>query len=359
MKRDERMDIIKGIAIILMVVGHSGVSFKGFIYLFHMAVFFMVSGYLFSFRKITSVKEAKSYVIRKIKGIWWPYFLWNAIYTILNNFFIWTRIYSDKEFVVENVLVSGHALMSIKDMAINIIKGFFMLGRTEMGGAFWFLRTLFVLSILFGLIDYMLNKIIRREKIVDVVHLLIALGFMCAGYAANLLHIKSLVVPTIFSVYVLYFFGYAINRYEIMKHLKNWVSILIGLFLLLGCNGRVEISLGNNSYGNPLYLVVCSLGGWLLIYGVADVINRCRHNRIWRALGVNSLPIVVHHFWCFKIVTYIQILLLGYSKRCLAAFPYLNADGLWWVAYTVVGCAVPLLLAISVKKGKEKIKSHA
>lgn len=48
--RNKTIDISRGIAIILMVIGHSGCNeyVRKFIYLFHMAVFFMISGYLFT-----------------------------------------------------------------------------------------------------------------------------------------------------------------------------------------------------------------------------------------------------------------------------------------------------------------------
>ena len=40
-KRVDELDILKAIAIICMVAGHAGAPFTHFIYLFHMAVFFM------------------------------------------------------------------------------------------------------------------------------------------------------------------------------------------------------------------------------------------------------------------------------------------------------------------------------
>ena len=47
-QRDPVLDSMRGIGIVLMVLGHSGFPGTGFIYLFHMALFFMLSGWLFS-----------------------------------------------------------------------------------------------------------------------------------------------------------------------------------------------------------------------------------------------------------------------------------------------------------------------
>ena len=49
-QRDPVLDSMRGIGIVLMVLGHSGFPGTGFIYLFHMALFFMLSGWLFSLR---------------------------------------------------------------------------------------------------------------------------------------------------------------------------------------------------------------------------------------------------------------------------------------------------------------------
>ena len=47
-KRIPEIDILKGIAIILVVIGHTRVPGNSFIYLLHMAVFFIASGYFYS-----------------------------------------------------------------------------------------------------------------------------------------------------------------------------------------------------------------------------------------------------------------------------------------------------------------------
>ena len=50
-QRDAVLDAMRGIGIVLMVVGHSGFGGSDFIYLFHMALFFMLSGYFSAWGK--------------------------------------------------------------------------------------------------------------------------------------------------------------------------------------------------------------------------------------------------------------------------------------------------------------------
>ena len=49
-ERYKVIDVIKGYGICLMVCGHSGAPFTDWIYLFHMALFFIASGYLWNER---------------------------------------------------------------------------------------------------------------------------------------------------------------------------------------------------------------------------------------------------------------------------------------------------------------------
>lgn len=57
--RNISIDIIKGIGIILMVGGHCGMPFTHFIYLFHMAIFFMASGYCFNASNSETMRKRK------------------------------------------------------------------------------------------------------------------------------------------------------------------------------------------------------------------------------------------------------------------------------------------------------------
>ena len=79
-KRFEWIDILKGIGIILVVVGHSNFSFakattamfiQKYIYSFHMPLFFFVSGYLFVKDKYSNFKR---FLRVKTKTLMIPYF---------------------------------------------------------------------------------------------------------------------------------------------------------------------------------------------------------------------------------------------------------------------------------------------
>lgn len=79
-QRDITWDCVKGLAMILVVVGHSGcsASIHQFIYLFHMGLFFYISGLFI--KKGNSLSYFKTFVWKKLKGLYKPYVIW-AVYS--------------------------------------------------------------------------------------------------------------------------------------------------------------------------------------------------------------------------------------------------------------------------------------
>ena len=77
-----------------MVIGHIGYPLNSFIYLFHMALFFIISGYFFNDKCWQTLKEVKFYILRKIKTLYIPFIIWNILLILLHNFFISINLYS-------------------------------------------------------------------------------------------------------------------------------------------------------------------------------------------------------------------------------------------------------------------------
>lgn len=73
-KRIEWVDIFKGIAILLVVIGHSNSPINGYIYSFHMAAFLFISGFLCSYKN----KDILEYSLKKIYTLIIPFVLSNV-----------------------------------------------------------------------------------------------------------------------------------------------------------------------------------------------------------------------------------------------------------------------------------------
>lgn len=85
--RDNSISMTKGLAIILMVISHAPFSKIGwqFISMFHMPLFFIVSGYCF---KENYLNDSCIYLRKRIKGAYWPYVKYQLLFLLLHNVFL-------------------------------------------------------------------------------------------------------------------------------------------------------------------------------------------------------------------------------------------------------------------------------
>lgn len=133
--RNNTIDIGKGIAIILMCIGHAycPIILKDFIYMFHMAFFFIVSGYFISNNNLINPKR---FIWNKTKRLWLPFVKWGLAFVLLHNFFLDLKL-----------LTTENKLYTIKDF---IWKGLTTIPRfiptEDMMGSYWFLSCLFYTS---------------------------------------------------------------------------------------------------------------------------------------------------------------------------------------------------------------------
>lgn len=350
MKRNIEIDIVKGIAIILMVVGHAAIN-DNFIYLFHMSVFFMAAGFFYKEKVSEDFSSVKNYVIKKFKSLWLPYALWTAIFSLLRNFFIDINVYTNNPLVYEYV-DEGFAYVTEywtwKEILINIVKGCILPGNVQMGGALWFLATLLQISVAYCVMEFVLRKFVNKKHLLKA-QFAVSAVLLLIGYVLCINDVYIFGIESFFSCYCLYYIGILLGRAtEKLADRKIWISVAVFILcfaVLSVLNQFGSISLGGNKYNNPLFMLVASLAGWFLLYEVAVIIKRnSMISRVLAYLGKNTLPIVVLHFLAFKIVSFIGVLLQGDYLIGISAFPILYT-GIWWcILYSVVGIVVPLVL---------------
>lgn len=361
-KRNIRIDCIRGLAIILMVMGHARGTGWSFIALFNMPVFFIISGYLFNSISVISGKDLFNFYFRKIKSLWWTYFSWNTIFILLNNVFIKINIYTDNP-GIEDTYQIYHSLshyMSAREMVIAIAKGFFMLGGgTKIGGAFWFLTVLFGVSIVYATVEHFIRQCKWGSLHVRQVQAFIAILLIGIGYWLSCRGYMIYGIAPCFSAYILFYLGNCLKLAEekCSKEGKKYVQVIIAVFAflcLLCMNHMGSVSLGNNQYENPLFLLCASLAGWALLSAISYFLVNTKLGRIIEVIGEDSLAIMILHFLSFKLVSLIGILVENKPMYLLAAFPVLYNSGFWWILYTVVGVSIPILVNRFTKYTKER-----
>ena len=102
--RVEEIDIIKALGILLMVLGHAGTPGTNWIYLFHMAVFVIASGYCFRPKHSeTLLKGVLPFIGKRIWQLWVPYAIWQSVFVLLNNWLLKINVYTSNPLLFEYV----------------------------------------------------------------------------------------------------------------------------------------------------------------------------------------------------------------------------------------------------------------
>ena len=359
--RDVSVDIIKGLGIACMIAGHCGAPFTNFVYLFHMAIFFIASGYCYKEKNAESWRGLGHFLWRRIVTLWFPYVLWTTIYTALHNVFIRLNVYTDNPLLLEYASGPYIGLMdhiSRRTMLNTALAALRMEANTQLGGAFWFLVTLFELSVSYVLIDYLLRKLLRCKD-TAFLQTFLSIVFLATGYRCYLTGNQLTGFDKVFSYYILFHGGYLLRRFRVNSRERSeiWHAILfaVAFAVLLWNNPRMHLELGSNSYVTPAYLLLNSAAGWVFLYELAHYIQKIAWlKKLMVVVGQNTMGVVILHFLSFKLVNLAGVLVERKPLCLVAAFPVLYQGGVWWIAYFVVGLGLPVCASLAWKwvKGK-------
>lgn len=354
-QRDRTVDVIKGIGIIFMVVRHARAPFSDFVLLFHMAIFFIASGYLLNSRYAETFSGVKEYIKKKIKGLWLPYFMYTTIFLLLNNFFLQINVYTNNpQFLTEKILEEGYVRLGqyfgIGEIVKQMVKAVFFRSSTQVGGALWFFMTLFTVVVGYMICEFILRKISSKTSAVIWSQTVISVVFLIFGYLCMLNDISLKGLDKTFSVYILIHIGRVLKHFSVMEKLKevfwgNAVMLIAGAFVLVCGYHRGYISIVSNDIENPIFFIIMSMAGWFLLYGLAGIINRLsqRTVKVLSYISIHSVPIISLHFLAFKIISLIAVAVYGFNWYMIAAFPVLMRTGGWWILYTAAGVGIPLI----------------
>lgn len=357
--RNVTLDIAKGLGIILVVLGHSRFPFNNFICLFHMALFFIISGYFFKQYYYKDVENIKIFIKKRIKSLYLPFIICNISFLFLHNFFLDINLstnnllfYKQNDFVFTNyntINISGKKLLYI--LILNHWEAF--------GIATWFLKVLFILSISFCIGSYIIDKI--TKKYFELTRGCICFLCLLFGYYLYIQNFNFYQIGTIFSTTILFYLGILYKNFQNKINL-NFITFLMSIIILLLCysNNQSKFIIANNYYNNPIWLILASISGFFFILYISKVLsNNLFCSNLLSYIGQHTVIILCMHILFFKVITYLQVLIYNQPDYMLAAlFPTLlfNQNG-WWIAYGIVGIAGPLITLEVYKKLKQNINN--
>lgn len=346
-KRNTVISICKGLAIILMVVGHAEAPdlLTRVIYTFHMPLFFITAGYFFSAR---SAEDPWGFCARRFKGLYVPFLKWSLFFLVLHNILFHFGILNETYGNWTGGVTHPYSWHAVGSRLIKMLTG--MAGYDEfLAGAFWFFRGLLVASVLF----VALYRLVVGKGRVGHAQ---AATLICAGALAFTAFrivggYKISVIPNggMREIWGLFFFGIGVLYRHFESRVKESFWLFLLYFILIFGAGWLHLS-GMNHRGtlrDIWSLPLTGTVGFLMVHYAAKMLDR-RHGRLRDMLvfvGDNTLYVLVFHILAYKAVSLIKIWHYGLEwgqMGCHMVIHDFRDDG-YWILYSIAGVALPLL----------------
>lgn len=292
--RDILIDVAKGIGIFLVVFGHiiEG-PVRGFIYLFHMPLFFYLSGSTFSLSK--NNYGIKYGVAKRMRSLLIPYFLFSVI-----SFFYWWKV----ELLFRPIKYSSIFEGKIGELSIplqqfiNIFVSKVSPGNTPFvyNSPLWFLTCLFVAMVCYTVIKKYTGKY--------------SFFFCCLSAALYFSLLRDIQLPWCFEIALttlplLWLGDMTYKRIKASTSLEAFfisiVSLIVCFFIVLGCHPSV--SMMAHKFGTWWQFYPCSFSLIVLLLFLSRFALRYESG-VLQWLGRNSLIIMCVHGPINRIVLY-------------------------------------------------------
>lgn len=269
------VDILKGIGILLVVVGHTPINgdLKSYIYSFHMPLFFFISGFLYAPKKYP---KAKNFVIARTKSLLIPYFSFSILAILLFVFRLF--IGNQKGTIPFKAIMNGLFLSRRNEIMYNV--------------PIWFLTSLFTVTILY----YFARKWINNDYLLA--------GFLIFLSVFSYLNWNSLgtLLPWSFdgTLYYIIFYGVGSlireNKNQVNQLVKNYtlyISLVLNIIILYLKLTKHLDNIINTLNFNP-YIVQLFLG-FNGVFAFIMVSKLIKKSSILEFLGKNTLTIMSLH----------------------------------------------------------------
>ena len=255
-------DYLKGIGIILVILGHS-FSFTGFnlldkekyygynyifnyIYSFHMPLFFIIAGFL-SNKKY----DINKFYISKVKRLLIPYIFINILDSIPRYFFK-SLVNNSSNDILRIIFYSGVAT--------------------------WFIYTLFIIFLIFPLLD---KYILRKDKYFLFLILLILLNI----FDSKIVNINIFTINKVIFYFIYFYLGYMLRNYYLKIIQSRWFNstVLLTLLYLFSFYAFPEYLKNNGT--KIIYPII----GFILSLKISIFLKKYKNIKFLEFCGKNSL----------------------------------------------------------------------
>ena len=319
--RNDMVSIAKGVGILLMVIGHAGCPswMFYFIYLFHMPLFFFLSGYCF---KEKYLDDKKTFVWHRIKGLYLPFLKYNLLFIALHNLLFQLNFYN-QHYSWQDVFHKIAGVVTMSETEINL-------------GPYWFLRYLLLSAIAF----LMMHSVLRKHRTILIT---IILSLPVFAVIANSQLIPHFPTSVIFTSLFAYSVGYLWKERTIHPSL----CIIIGLFAVVAM-GSVYIHSVMLIMTTRDTIPYCLLAivGTIATMALSKLIALSTQwvKKVFIYLGNHTMVILTWHFLLFDFISlfYLEVILKRTYSTLETEGLHHQLGGLHFLVYTILGITLPL-----------------
>ena len=330
-KREPFWDVVKGIGIICILLGHSCryVSIIAFVYLFHLPLFFFVTGYLFDAGKWKG--RLNEFIGSRITPTWVRFMIYGAFFVLTHNFFV-------SRGALAGDLYNHTAMMS------NWLNYTVFATSDSLGGALWFIPVWLFAICIFGA----LKEFLKKEW------LLAGACVLCSA-AGLFLYSREIGIAyhlqTSFLAIGFMYLGHALRVY--VKDLRKFLNPVAGLLCfaaLILLRKTVNVTMDLSGFHIPgVWIYVISPVGIYMVLCAAKYLSLLPVATAFSFLGAHSFDIMALHFSVLKLTDIVYASLFGADRSILINFPVSYAEQLW-IIYLLAGLLLPAAAGVLIDR---------
>ena len=294
-RRLKELDLLRGIAMFLVILGHTRVPGEKYIMAFHMPLFFFITGITLALRPITSFK---SFLITRWKRLIIPYFLFELTALALSMLLCWIN---------HDPINIPHSLTDILLVRHSIGEA----AHTGIIARFWFFPCLFFASLFVYPIIRFCNRTIVKILLTCMCFFI---GFLSGRYLPESFPF-TIHIALVASGFIM--LGYLISII-LVPFLKKRTLYLDILILLLGTsclffsakmNSRT-VQFFINDYGSYGWMLIGSVGGIALSVVIAKYLYLFSSSILksfFYTIGFHSLALFPTHLLVLYFIEHLGI----------------------------------------------------
>lgn len=338
------IDYFKAIAIILMVIGHICGKYNMYIYQFHMAAFFFISGYCMNWKKGG-----------KLQIIWEKFYSLIFPLIIVFVFGAITMIFFHTAGIYEDIWLGSYIGFA------ETLKQFFIYDRNYVWwmGACWFIEVLFYISIFHAVLWKLIEKVKRHQTLIFFMSTLF-FYFVGLNLAQNGTTTRNIDLILIGS----FFYGLGTicktlsarwKESRISIGLVGWTVLLITtvfLIITLSKIPQITVDYPSRTFHHLFLNILAAINGIVCVISLSKIGEAIFEKikvlkKFFMFIGQNTIGVVFFHFCFFKLC---MVLLMFFGVVDYAYLKNFTPDGEIGERYLLFFLIVSLFGSIGIWK---------